>query len=341
MSQSTNRKYSLLLMGCMFGFSLLAYAADESDVIELEEVVVTATRTKISLADAPAAVTVVTDKQIEKKNVSRLGDALTNVPSLFLRAGALGDSQGTQGTSGMSLRGVDHKKVLILLDGQPIQDAGSGQINWRTAFVDDIARVEIVPGAFSSLYGSNAIGGVINIITKQPDKRELTAKVKKGWYDASGEDASIYFRDKNENGLGIVAGLGFQNRDSYVNDFVVRTPSTGVPGTAVTGALPTTTSAGAAAYIVGDKGAAPWRQLNATTKVYYDLSAVDKVFAGVSFSQTDLGYTHFNSYLRDASGAPVSSGTLDINGQRVTLLESNFRQQFAIAGKQHALFCRL
>jgi iron complex outermembrane receptor protein len=308
----------------MFGFSLLAYAADESDVIELEEVVVTATRTKISLADAPAAVTVVTDKQIEKKNVSRLGDALANVPSLFLRAGALGDSQGTQGTSGMSLRGVDHKKVLILLDGQPIQDAGSGQINWRTAFVDDIARVEIVPGAFSSLYGSNAIGGVINIITKQPDKRELTAKVKKGWYDASGEDASIYFRDKNDNGLGIAAGLGFQNRDSYVNDFVVRTPSTGVPGTVVTGALPTTTSTGAAAYIVGDKGAAPWRQLNATTKVYYDVSAVDKVFAGVSFSQTDLGYTHFNSYLRDASGAPVSSGTLDINGQRVTLLESNF-----------------
>jgi len=224
----------------------------------------------------------------------------------------------------MSLRGVDHKKVLILLDGQPIQDAGSGQINWRTAFVGDIARVEVVPGAFSSLYGSNAIGGVINIISKQPDKREFTAKIKKGWYDASGEDASIYFRDRNDSGWGIVAGLGYQNRDSYVNDFVVRSPSVGVPGTPVTGALPTSTSAGAPAYIVGDKGAAPWRQLNATTKLYYDLSAIDKVYAGVSYSQTDLGYTHFNSYLRDAAGAPVSAGTLDINGQRVTLLESNF-----------------
>jgi iron complex outermembrane recepter protein len=329
MNRCSCKKFSLFLMGCFAAYTHMVYAADGSDVIELDEVVVTATRTRVSLADAPAAVTVVTDKQIESKSVSRLGDALTNVPSLFLRAGALGESQGTQGTSGMSLRGVDHKKVLILLDGQPIQDAGSGQINWRTAFVDDIARIEVVPGAFSSLYGSNAIGGVINMITKQPDKREFTAKLKKGWNDASGEDASIYFRDKNDKGLGIVVGLGYQNRDSYVNDFVVRTactPSASCPaGTPVTGGLPTTTSAGAPAYIVGDKGAAPWSQLNATTKVSYDLSSVDKVSAGVSYSQTDLGYTRFNSYLRDAAGAPVSSGpTVDINGQRFKLDESNF-----------------
>lgn len=324
MNKYSLKENSLLGIACLCSFSQSVYAADGDDIAVLDEIVVTATRTRVSLADAPAAVTVVTDKQIESKSVSRLGDALTNVPSLFLRAGALGESQGTQGTSGMSLRGVDHKKVLVLLDGQPIQDAGSGQINWRTAFVEDIARVEVVPGAFSALYGSNAIGGVINIISKQPDKREFTAKLKKGWNDASGEDASLYFRDKNDSGWGVVAGLGYQNRDSYVNDFVVKTPSVGAAGTPVTGALPTTTSAGAPAYIVGDKGAAPWRQLNATTKIYYDLSAVDKVFAGVSYSQTDLGYTHFNTYLRDASGTPVSSGTLGINGQRVVLSESNF-----------------
>lgn len=313
-----------MLLCCTTLFIRTVYAQEDRDDIVLDEIVVTATRTKIGLADAPAAVTVVTDKQIEKTNVSRLGDALTNVPSLFLRAGALGDSQGTQGTSGMSLRGVDHKKVLILLDDQPIQDAGSGQINWRTAFVDDISRIEIVPGAFSSLYGSNAIGGVINIISKQPDKRELSVKIKKGWDDASGEDASIYFRDKLDSNWGVVAGFGYQNRDSYVNDFVVRSASAGTPGTPVTGALPTTTSTGVPAYIIGDKGDAPWRQLNATTKVYYNLSGADKLFAGVSYSQTDLGYTHFNSYLRNASDAPVSSGSVDINGQLVTLRESYF-----------------
>jgi len=86
---------------------------------------------------------------------------LIRVPSLYLRGGALGQSQGTVGTSGMSLRGIDQARTLILLDGQPIQDAGSGKVNWRVPFVEDIARVEVVPGAFSSLYGSNAIGGVV------------------------------------------------------------------------------------------------------------------------------------------------------------------------------------
>ncbi|MEO8332691.1 MAG: TonB-dependent receptor plug domain-containing protein, partial [Gallionella sp.] len=222
-------------------------AAEVSDAEEMELLITTPTKTKVSLSDAPAAVTVVTAKDIKAKNVSRLGDVLDQVPSLYLRDGALGQSQGTSGTSGMSLRGVDQSRTIILLDGQPIQDARSGKVNWRIPFVDDIARVEVVPGAFSSLYGSNAIGGVINIITKQPDKHEFTAKVKKGWGDASGEDVSVYFRDKMDNGLGFVAGVGYQNRDSYVNDFVVKIPTCPTPpapctpGTPVTGAQPTTT----------------------------------------------------------------------------------------------------
>jgi len=102
----------------------------------------------------------------------------------------------------MSLRGVEHKKVLVLIDGQPLQDAGSGQINWRSVMVDDIARIEVVPGAFSSLYGSNAIGGVINILTKQANQHELSLKFKNGWGDAAGQDASVYVRDRNAQGGG-------------------------------------------------------------------------------------------------------------------------------------------
>ena len=290
----------------------------------LDEVVVTATRAAGMVSDAPAAVTVVTSRQMEGKNISRLGDALYQVPSLYLQNGALGLSQGTSGTSGMSLRGIDQNKTLILLDGQPIQDASSGKVNWRVPFAEDIERIEVVPGAFSSLYGSNAIGGVINIITKQPQKRELTAKVKKGWGDAGGEDASIYFRNKLDKGWGIVAGFGYQDRDSYVNDFVVRTPVAGAAGIPVTGAQATTTRDGAPAYLVGDKGAAPWNSTNATAKLFYDLDARDKIYGGVAYQETKQGYTLFNTYLWNAAGTPVSAGTLGINGQRVTLTESAF-----------------
>jgi iron complex outermembrane receptor protein len=321
----------LLSLTCICGLVNGAGAVENEEISELDEIVVTATRTNSSLSDAPAAVTVISAEDIEAKNASRLGDVLDQVPSLYLRGGALGQSQGTIGTSGMSLRGVDQNKTLILLDGQPIQDASSGKVNWRIPFVEDIARVEVVPGAFSSLYGSNAVGGVVNIITKRPDKRELAAKIKKGWGDASGEDASIYFRDKMDNGLGFAGGLGYQNRDSYVNDFVVKTsacppaPAPCTPRTPVTGAQGITTREGVPAYLVGDLGATPWKAANATAKLFYDLNARDKIFGGINHQETKQRYSQFNTYLRDAAtGAPVSSGLLDINGQPLALSNYDF-----------------
>jgi iron complex outermembrane receptor protein len=292
--------------------------------VELDEVVVTATRVGATLADAPAAVSVVKSGAIEADDVTRLGDALDRVPGLYLRDGALGWSQGTSGTSGMSLRGIDQNKTLILLDGQPLQDGRAGKVNWRIPFVEDIERIEVVPGAYSSLYGSNAIGGVVSVISKQPVKHELTAKVRKGWSDASGQDASVYWREKLDNGFGIVVGYGQQQRDGYVNDFVVRTAVPGTPGTPVDGALPITTRDGVPAWLVGDKGATPWDASNAVAKVFYRLNERDKLYAGISHHEIDLGYTHFNTYLTDASGAPVSGGMLDIGGELVTLSESNF-----------------
>jgi iron complex outermembrane receptor protein len=243
------------------------------------------------------------------------------VPSLYLQNGAFGPSQGTSGTSGMSLRGIDQSRTLILLDGQPIQDASSGKVNWRIPFVADIERIEVVPGAFSSLYGSNAIGGVINIITKQPDTREVSVNLQKGWNDLSGEDGSVYFRDTLESGLGIVAGAGYQDRDSFVNDFVVKTP-TGLapPGTLpVTGWEGITTREGVPAYLVGDKGTTPWTSAHGTLKLSYKPDARDRVYGGVSYQETEQDYTPFNTYLRDAEGNPVSSGSVDTNGELVRL----------------------
>lgn len=310
---------SLFVSGCVT--ASVGAAAAETDEVELDVVVVTATRSAQSLAETPAAVTVIEEKQIDAKNVSRLGDALNQVPSLYLQNGAFGGSQGTSGTSNLSLRGVDQSRTLILIDGQPIQDASSGKVNWRIPFVADIERIEVVPGAFSSLYGSNAIGGVINIITKQPDKREVNVNLRKGWQDLAGEDASVYFRDRLDSGLGIVAGAGYQNRDSFVNEFVVKTATAPVPGAVpVTGWQPTTTRDGTPAYLVGDKGRTPWTSAHATLKLSYPIDARDRIFAGVSWQETEQGYTPFHTYLRDASGAPVSSGSsLNINDQTVRL----------------------
>lgn len=333
MKTQSSFTHKLFLLSLIAITPVEAWAEDDGKLLLLDEVVVTATRTYVAALDAPAAVTVVKASDIQKKNASRLGDALDQVPSLYLRGGALGQSQGTVGTSGMSLRGIDQTRTLVLLDGQPIQDAATGKVNWRTPFMEDIERIEVVPGAFSSLYGSNAIGGVVNIITKQPTKRELTAKLKKGWGDASGEDASVYYRDKMENGFGFSGGVGRQIRDSYANDFIAKSPGCTVtpsnPCTAipipVNGAQAITTREGVPTYLVGDLGKTPWQANNATAKLFYDLNARDKVFAGVNFQETKVGYTQFHSYLSNAAtGEPVTSGTLHINGQRVTLANSDF-----------------
>ena len=314
-----------MIAACMAKPIHAAEITDSGDATELEVMVVTATRSALSLADAPAAVTVVDAKKIGAKNVSRLGDALDQVPGLYLQNGAFGPSQGTSGTSGMSLRGVDQNKTLILLDGQPIQDASSGKVNWRIPFVADIERIEVVPGAFSSLYGSNAIGGVINIITKQPDRREFSVNLKKGWNDLSGEDGSVYFRDTLESGLGIVAGVGYQKRDSYVNEFVVKTPVPGTGAIPATGWQEITPRDGLPAYLVGDKGRTPWTSANASLKLSYKLDARDKVFGGVSYQETNQDYTFYDTYLRNAvTGTPVSSGSLDIDGKKVNLAVFDF-----------------
>jgi iron complex outermembrane receptor protein len=296
----------------------------------LPELVVTATRSATVAERVPAAVTVVEAATIAERDATRLGDALDQVPSLYLRGGALGSSQGTQGTSSMSLRGIDQSRTLVLLDGQPLQDAGSGKVNWRVPFVDDIERIEVVPGAYSALYGSNAIGGVINIITKRPERKERSARIRQGWGDATGTDVSLYFRDKVAEGWGVVAGLGYQDRASYVNEFVVKAPSCPpppaacTPGIQVSGAQAVTTRDGTPAYLVGDLGRTPWHTLNATAKLFRDLGAGDTLYAAISHQQTEQRHTPFNSWLRDASGNTVSSGTLDIAGQRVALSMYDF-----------------
>jgi iron complex outermembrane recepter protein len=316
-------KIWFLMGGAWVAFAGPAYA-EEAETEDDKTIIVTATRAEQLASDAPAAVTVVTSEEIDNRNVSRISDALLKTPSLYLGRGENGQSQSFEG--GFSLRGLSTTRTLILLDGlQPVQNGNSQGVNWLTVFNEDVERVEVVPGAFGALYGSNAIGGVINVITKRPSERELTVRLRKGFGDASGENPSIYFRDRIWRGLGIVAGISYNNRDGYVNEITVRTPVAGAPGTPVNGAIPTTTREGLPAFIVGDRGKQPWQQINALVKAEYEFNADQRIHAGYAYAKAETGFKPFNTYLTNAAtGAPVSNGTLGINGQRVTLAESNF-----------------
>jgi len=139
---------------------------------QMEEVVVTATKTEKTLADVPASVSVITQEDLAKQNIRTVDEALRVIPGIYAkRTKGLMDS-----TPSVNLRGFrGDQYTLTLIDGLPINDAYTGGIEWGTLPITNIDRIEVVRGPASALYGGNAMGGVINIITKTPEKLELKA----------------------------------------------------------------------------------------------------------------------------------------------------------------------
>ncbi|MPW43994.1 TonB-dependent receptor domain-containing protein [Acinetobacter guerrae] len=139
-----------------------------SDSTKLEKIVLTASGQAVDLKEAPASISVITAEEIEKRPVSSLADLLKRVPGVTGGLSTNGDG------SKIKLRGLPDNYTLILIDGKRIgssrdtnyrPDLGRQDLNWITP--DMIERIEVVRGPMSSLYGSDAMGGVINIITKK------------------------------------------------------------------------------------------------------------------------------------------------------------------------------
>lgn len=126
------------------------------------EMTVTATRVSTLLPDVPAGVTVITGEEMQARGYTTLVQALSAVPGL-----GVVQSGGPGGQASVFIRGTDSEDVLVLLDGVPVNDPSdpNGAFNFGDYTLSDIARIEVVRGPMSGLYGSNAIGGVINIIT--------------------------------------------------------------------------------------------------------------------------------------------------------------------------------
>ena len=136
----------------------------ESPAADLDDVVVTATRTAQTQDQTLAAVTVIDRAEIERLQPSSLPDLLRGTPGM-----SLSNTGGPGKSTSMFLRGTESDHVLVLVDGIKLGSATSGGAAIQDIPVEQIERIEIVRGPFSSLYGSEAIGGVIQIFTRQPE----------------------------------------------------------------------------------------------------------------------------------------------------------------------------
>ena len=128
---------------------------------ELNEVIITATRTLRQLSSLPMPAQIISSKDIKSSNSLRLNDILNEQTGLI----TVPDFGGGEG---IQVQGLDSQYTLILIDGVPLVGRSAGTLDITRIAVGNIKQIEIVKGASSSLYGSEALGGVINIITERP-----------------------------------------------------------------------------------------------------------------------------------------------------------------------------
>ncbi len=163
--QNNGRRPERALWISLFSFFLLTTSQIHAqEPIQLSPVVISATSTEKQLRDAPATVTVIGYEELQERPVQDLSDALRGTSGVTINSIGLN-------RRGISIRGMPEEHTLILIDGKRINRATSAiahadyDLNWMPA--EAIERIEVVRGPMSSLYGSDSLGGVVNIITRK------------------------------------------------------------------------------------------------------------------------------------------------------------------------------
>lgn len=187
--------------------------ADEPDpALTAEEVVVSATRVDKELLDVPMSVSVITKDEIEKSPARTVGELLQDVPGVRLH------KSGGQGINRISIRGEDTTRTLVLIDGQKISEQKS--MDGTPLLIDPsaIERIEVIKGPASVLYGSEAMGGVVNIITQKGGTKPLQGQAGIGFNGATGGFA------ENLSLFGALNGWKYRVSGSNTYQPGVRTP---------------------------------------------------------------------------------------------------------------------
>lgn len=143
----------------------------------LNEIVVTATRVDSSVLDSPSSVSVISAQQIADSGATDVAQVINGQPGVVV------NDYGAEGAiKSVSIRGSTSSQVLVLLDGIRLNSSRDGGVDFSMIPMEIVDHIEIVRGGESSLYGSSAIGGVINIITKNAEKPSISLSVTNGSY---------------------------------------------------------------------------------------------------------------------------------------------------------------
>jgi outer membrane receptor for ferrienterochelin and colicins len=172
---------------------------DSLKVDQLEEVLLTATRTQRQLSSLPLPVNLISKKQIVQSGTIRLNEILNEQTGIVTVA----DESGFEG---VQIQGIASDYILILIDGVPLVGRNAGNFDLSRLTVGNIKQIEVVKGPSSSLYGSEALGGVINIITEKPKNEDLSGNASYRMGSFTQQDINLELKQRvNKFRYGIFA----------------------------------------------------------------------------------------------------------------------------------------
>lgn len=201
-----------LLAGTTLVWGGTAFAQEDLQEFALEDMVVTASRVPTQKVDTPADISVITKEEIADQNYASASDALRAIPGVnVLGSGAKGSSMGQDK---ILLNGDE--RVLVLVDGRRMNlgSSGNSSADWLPP-VNAIERIEVLKGGGSALYGTDAVGGVINVIMKKGSDigNHVTVKAAGGSWNA--EQYAISASGSTDSGLGLIVSATKERRGEY------------------------------------------------------------------------------------------------------------------------------
>jgi iron complex outermembrane receptor protein len=328
-----------LLAGAVFcATPSLALAADDADRdATVSTVTVTAPSSIANLSEVPNTISTVTAEDVARTiSMVTPEDVLRYVPNVLVRQRHIGDTQSpiTTRTSGVGASA----RTLLYVDGILISalignNNTSASPKWGLITPDAVARVDVLNGPFSAAFAGNSIGSVVAFVTRMPSGLEAHAQIQGASQSFSkyGDDKSFgtgrFAADIADRFGPLAFRLSYNHLDgraqplSYVT--VLTPPATGAGGVPVTGAFMDANRAGRPIAVLGSSGLEHQVQDNASGRLTWDIGpSLTAAYTFGLFLNTDRSTV--NSYLRDAAGAPVYAGALNIGGHAYNLAAASF-----------------
>lgn len=300
-----------LITGNVIWGGSAVYAEEGLQQFNLDQMVVTATRTMKELQEVPSSINVVTAKEIAEKNVTSVQEALQYLPGIYMNQSAQGSIQ---------MRGFNSSDILVLVDGVQMNDTYDGSVNFNMIPVENIECIEVLRGAASSIYGGHAVGGIINIITKEAKEgTHVDAALSYGSNSTWKKSLNVNSKINDKWSFGI----GYENRKSDGYDgYYVKKSGKASSSTGTVANLPVLSNG---QYIVGGRGTKDWEHENYAANIKYNFDDSKSLKYAYSKYETEFSYKDPFTYVKDANGRPVWSGTvITQDGTNFTIKPSDF-----------------